>query len=239
MTKGNKLRKHKTSTLVALTSTALALPAYAPNTLADVPPEQAKFSYRYSQYKEDSIPTQRVAFGSNKRFSIDIHQSRFKSRIGNDWSVSIDYQHETLSGASPWTIVAGVNSAPHTVGLSGASISEKRSDIATTLTRYYAKGQTGGFLPVSADIGPDGRFYLLERNFGLFGFRSRLRRWELTEKGPVGEQTLLQTSSGRHDNLEGLSVWRDHSGSLRATMISDDNFRSLQRTELVEYALPD
>lgn len=97
----------------------------------------------------------------------------------------------------------------------------------------------GGFLPVSADIGPDGRFYLLERSFGLFGFRSRLRRWDFTAHGPTNEKTLLQTSSGSHDNLEGLSVWRDHSGRLRATMISDDNFKSLQRTELVEYALPD
>ncbi|OUS38127.1 hypothetical protein A9Q94_03650 [Rhodobacterales bacterium 56_14_T64] len=96
----------------------------------------------------------------------------------------------------------------------------------------------GDFLPVSADIGPDGRFYLLERDFSLFGFRSRLRRWVLTADGPASEQTLLQTSFGSHDNLEGLSIWRDVQGSLRATMISDDNFKSLQRTELVEYALP-
>jgi len=97
----------------------------------------------------------------------------------------------------------------------------------------------GGFLPVSADFGPDGRLYLLERNFGLFGFSSRLRRWDITADAPVNEQTLLQTSYGSHDNLEGLSIWRDSTGTLRATMISDDNFKSLQRTELVEYALPD
>ncbi|NRB18704.1 MAG: esterase-like activity of phytase family protein [Rhodobacteraceae bacterium] len=97
----------------------------------------------------------------------------------------------------------------------------------------------GDFFPVSADIGPDGRFYLLERDYGLFGFRSRLRRWDFTKNGPVNEQILLQTSSGSHDNLEGLSVWRDPTGRLRATMISDDNFLILQRTELVEYALPD
>ena len=97
----------------------------------------------------------------------------------------------------------------------------------------------GGFYPVSADIGPDGRFYLLERDYGFFGFSSRLRRWDFTKDSATNEQTLLQTSAGNHDNLEGLSVWRDGSGRLRATMVSDDNFIALQRTELVEYALPD
>jgi len=96
----------------------------------------------------------------------------------------------------------------------------------------------GGFLPVSADFGPDGRLYLLERDFGLFGFRSRLRRLDMSSNGPINEQTLIQTSMGTHDNLEGLSIWRDAQGQLRATMVSDDNFKSLQRTELVEYALP-
>ncbi|MCD9147375.1 esterase-like activity of phytase family protein [Pseudophaeobacter flagellatus] len=97
----------------------------------------------------------------------------------------------------------------------------------------------GGFLPVGADFGPDGRFYLLERSFMLIGFRSRLRRWDITAQGPQNEVTLFQSAIGAYDNLEGLSVWRDAANRLRATMISDDNFRSLQRTELVEFFLPE
>lgn len=97
----------------------------------------------------------------------------------------------------------------------------------------------GRFLPVGADIGPDGRLYILERAVGVLGFRSRLRRWTLTETGAEQEETLLTTGAGTHDNLEGVSVWRDAGGDLRATMVSDDNFLSLQRTELVEYRLPD
>lgn len=97
----------------------------------------------------------------------------------------------------------------------------------------------GGFLPVGADFGPDGRFYLLERNFVFIGFRSRLRRWDITDQGATNEVTLLESSTGVHDNLEGLSVWRDATGTLRATMVSDDNFKSLQRTEVVEYTLPE
>lgn len=103
----------------------------------------------------------------------------------------------------------------------------------------YSLPRRGGFLPVGADFGPDGRFYLLERDFTLIGFRSRLRRWDVTDHGLGNEITLLRTGTGTHDNLEGLSVWRDASGDLRATMVSDDNFMSLQRTELVEYRLPE
>ncbi|MFV2035869.1 MAG: esterase-like activity of phytase family protein [Halocynthiibacter sp.] len=96
----------------------------------------------------------------------------------------------------------------------------------------------GLFLPVGADFGPDGKFYLLERRFsGLFGFGTRVRRFDVTETGLTGEETLLTTPTGRHDNLEGISVWQDDSGAIRLTMISDDNFNPLQRTEIVEYRL--
>lgn len=99
--------------------------------------------------------------------------------------------------------------------------------------------QRGKFLPVAADFGPDGRFYLLERAVGWTGFRSRLRRWLITGDVPRSEEILFETTTGTHDNLEGLSIWRDDQQRLHATMISDDNFLALQRTELVEYLLPD
>lgn len=93
----------------------------------------------------------------------------------------------------------------------------------------------GPFLVTGADIGPDGRFYILERDFVLVGFRTRIRRF-----GPdgSGEETLLETDVLTHDNLEGISVWEDAEG-LRLTLISDDNYRSWQRTEIVEYRLTD
>ena len=98
----------------------------------------------------------------------------------------------------------------------------------------------GQFLAVGADIGPDGRFYLLEREFhGLSGFSSRVRRFTFGPDGLSHEETLLESVTGQHDNLEGLSVWRDHQGHLRLTMVSDDNQRFLQRTEIVEYRVPD
>ncbi|MCT4555207.1 MAG: esterase-like activity of phytase family protein [Pelagimonas sp.] len=108
-----------------------------------------------------------------------------------------------------------------------------------TWEQPYGLRRDGPFLPVGADFGPDGLFYLLERHFTGFGFRSRVRRFRLTETAATEEVTLLTTPTGRHDNLEGISVWQDETGSIRLTMISDDNFRPfLQRTEIVEYRLP-
>ena len=93
----------------------------------------------------------------------------------------------------------------------------------------------GAFLMSGADIGPDGLLYLLERDFNGIGFRTRVRRFDLRGGS---EETVLQTGSLTHDNLEGISVWADDTG-LRLTMIADDNFRMFQRTEIVEYRIID
>lgn len=100
--------------------------------------------------------------------------------------------------------------------------------------------RAGSFAPVAADIGPDGRLYLLERDFhGIGGFASRLRRFDLADEAVSGEVTLFTTPFAAFDNLEGMSVWRNDAGQLRATMISDDNFFILQQTQIVEFAPPD
>lgn len=97
----------------------------------------------------------------------------------------------------------------------------------------------GHFLPVGADFGPDGRLYVLEREFrGIFGFASRVRALTLGPGGLAKEDVVLETRVGRHDNLEGISVWRDGPGSLRLTLVSDDNFSMWQETQIVEYRIP-
>jgi hypothetical protein len=91
------------------------------------------------------------------------------------------------------------------------------------------------FLISGADVGPDGRLYVLERDFTGLGFRTRVRSFDLAGGS---ERVILETRTGKHDNLEGISVWQDQDG-LRMTLISDDNFRFIQQTELVEYRIRD
>lgn len=94
-----------------------------------------------------------------------------------------------------------------------------------------------GYLPVALDFGPDDRLYLLERELRGVFFTSRLRRFTLEGDSIAQEEILLTTPPGRHQNLEGLSVWRDPEGALRLTMISDDGFKPFWSTSIVEYRL--
>lgn len=104
--------------------------------------------------------------------------------------------------------------------------------------RAFTLSRDKQFQPVGADIGPDGRLYILERGFNGLGFRTRARSFDISSGEATSEKLLFSRSVGKHDNLEGISVWQDNDGAIRLTMISDDNFRFLQRTEFVEYVLP-
>ena len=101
-------------------------------------------------------------------------------------------------------------------------------------TQPFALRRDGRFLVTGADVGPDGRLYVLERDFALIGFRSRVRSWRLDG---TDERVELESGLRAHDNLEGIAAWRDRAGRMRLTMISDDNLRAVQHTEFVDYVL--
>lgn len=105
-------------------------------------------------------------------------------------------------------------------------------------TQPFFLPRSGNYLPAGADFGQDGRLYVLERQFrGIAGFGSRVRSFTVGAKGLTGERVEMESPIGLHDNLEGISVWRDSTGATRLTMISDNNFLPIQRTEIVEYRI--
>lgn len=91
------------------------------------------------------------------------------------------------------------------------------------------------FMPTGADIGPDGRLYVLERDFTGIGFRAQVRSFAVGDALEDMRRVLAPVST--LDNAEGIGVWRDARGQLRMTIISDDNFIFLQRTLISEYIL--
>lgn len=96
------------------------------------------------------------------------------------------------------------------------------------------------FLPTGADIGPDGKFYLLERRFEVLqGFATRVRRFDLTETGLTNEVELLASPFRIYGNTEGISVWKTQNGELRIVIITDDNYNMLQTTQLHEFRVVD
>ncbi len=108
-----------------------------------------------------------------------------------------------------------------------------------TWTQPFTIPRRPPHLPTGADIGPDGRLYLLERDFrGLRGFSTRIRSFAFTPRGVTDEQTILTSRLGTYDNLEGIAAWEDPQGNTRLILISDDNMKFFQRTEWVEVIVP-
>jgi hypothetical protein len=137
-------------TLLALTSSALALPGVVATSSAkaDTPPAVSVLSYRASSYKEDDLDASLLIAGSAERYDIKIHQLRYSAPVGEKYSFSLDSSYESMSGASPWYTVESVNGDAK-VAMSGATIYEKRRDITAAGRRYFDNGNLGISLTIS------------------------------------------------------------------------------------------
>lgn len=103
-----------------------------------------------------------------------------------------------------------------------------------TWDQPFAIPRTGAYLVVGADFGPDGKLYILERDFTGFGFYTRVRQLDLEA---ATADTILETGIGTHGNMEGISVWENHEGELIMTLVADNNFHSLLTNEIAEYRI--
>lgn len=100
------------------------------------------------------------------------------------------------------------------------------------------------YFVTGADFGPDGRLYVVLRDYNpFFGVSIAIHRYDLDEDGLPDPSTRWEmaefdTASGM-DNMEAIALWQDGEGMTHLTLLSDDNFNSLQRTLLVDFEVLD
>lgn len=136
------------SNILALSSTALALPGIA---LAAAPPTQSTASYKLSNYQEDDLSRSEAPFGELERYDIDVHQFQLVSPISRNMSLQVDANYESLSGASPWFTSRGLDGEP-IVNLSGASgIRDQRREISIGSRYYLDSGSVAGNIGYSEE----------------------------------------------------------------------------------------
>ncbi len=94
------------------------------------------------------------------------------------------------------------------------------------------------YLVVGMDYDPkNARLYILERDFRLPVFSTRIRSFRMDANGLSDEQLLLKSHYGEYGNLEGMSIWHDTNGDAHLTLIADDNFSAFYSTEIVEFVV--
>ncbi|MAI97492.1 MAG: hypothetical protein CML37_02200 [Rhodobacteraceae bacterium] len=87
-----------------------------------------------------------------------------------------------------------------------------------------------------AEFIDDKNLILLERKFTfLDGFEIRIRRLTLERDEIKSVQILLESGPWEFFNLEGLSKWKDTLGNTYITLVSDNQFSPLLKTEIREF----
>lgn len=110
--------------LQALTTAALALPGLA---AAEVQTE-----YLFAHYKEADLPASKGGGVGSERYEINSHRFRIVAPV-DEVVGTLNLTYETLSGASPWFVMPGIDGRPVQI-MSGASIREERLDIEPSVT---------------------------------------------------------------------------------------------------------
>ena len=164
--------------------------------------------------------------------------------------ISVPADFKTLpSNQGPEALVVPAKGQPHAGTL--IVLSERALDAQGNIRGFLLSGKkhesfairrSDDFDITDAAITPKGNLLVLERSFSLLrGVRMRMRQIPLKDIAPgavVDGPMLIYADHGYQiDNMEGLAVHQDASGSVVLTLISDDNFSRLQRTLLLQFTL--
>jgi len=132
------------------------------------------------------------------------------------------------------------------------AFSERKTDKKGNLQGWLIGGPTpggitlkrlGGFDITDAAPLPEGGLVVLERRFRYSeGVKMRIRRISANEikRGALmlGEVLLEANDALNIDNMEAIAAHRTASGETVLTLMSDDNYSGLQRTLIMQFALP-
>lgn len=135
--------------------------------MSDSPPPQSTASYKVSNYSEDDLDRSESPYGDLERYDIDVHQFKLISPIGRNLSFSLDANHETMSGASPWYTSSGSDGEP-LVAMSGASgIYDERTEVSVGASYYLSQGTVSGVVGYSEENDYRAKYYAFSasRNF--------------------------------------------------------------------------
>jgi len=180
--------------------------------------------------------------------------------------VRFDYAKDgLLARGYPIAVPPGVRKLPPNKGLEALefvprelplggtliAISEHGLDRAGNLLAFLIGGPSPGTFSIrrtedldisDAALLPSGDLLILERSFNWTdGLTVRIRRVSLMDirPGAVVDGPVLFSSDLSYaiDNMEGLSVHQTPLGDVVLTLISDDNFSTIQRTLLLQFTL--
>ena len=169
----------------------------------------------------------RVAFFDGDRPTGEVRDERFGGTTNNGLEALATLPDGSLMGIRE----------RQSQGTNAAFVLRPEGGIATKRLRLGGSMQVTG-----ADVGPDGKLYVLRRDFTLLtGVSARIERYWLGEDGfprPETREVLARFGSDSGiDNMEGIAAWREPGGGVRLTLIADDNFNWFQRTLLLDFAV--
>lgn len=116
--------------LLALSAAAACLPALQAK--AQQIAQDFQVGVRHYNYEESAVPQENVLNQQYERYDIEVNQFRLVAPLSDTMQLNVDYQHEKMSGASPWYTFQVPGEEPKQV-MSGASIEDTRKDVAASL----------------------------------------------------------------------------------------------------------